>query len=91
MLIFLSLGAGAITTLYCRGAVLYKRVISACLSGFFTAIFYSASIIYIFEEPMAVSDVVSAFVWQVFIFTIFSTIGALVTEMSLPDPDLMNV
>ena len=89
--VLLPLGAGAITTLYCGGAALYKRVISACLCGFFTAIFYTAALVALLGASTAVSDVISAFVWQLFIFTIFSTVGALITEMSLPDPDLINV
>ena len=89
--LLLPLGAGAITTLYCGGAALYKRTISACLCGFFIAIFFTAALVILFGESSAVSDVVSAFVWRVFIFSIFSTVGALITEMSLSDPDLMNV
>ena len=91
LLLLLPLGAGAITTLYCGGAVLYKRVISACLCGLLAAIFYTAASVYIFDESAAVSAIASIFLWRVFIFTIFSTVGALITEMSLPDPDLMAV
>jgi hypothetical protein len=57
----LPLGAGAITTLYCGGAALYKRVISACLCGLLTAIFYTSASVYIFDESTAVSKIASIF------------------------------
>jgi len=87
----LPMGAGAITTLYCCGAALHKRVISAYLCGVFTAILYASALLLFFASSPVLKDVVLTYLWQLFIFSIFSTVGALITEMSLSDPDLIDV
>jgi hypothetical protein len=35
-----------------------------------------------------VAEIAAAFVWQIFGFTVFSTIGSILMELMLPDPDL---
>jgi hypothetical protein len=38
-------------------------------------------------SPVAVGSVISLTVWRTFIFAILSTLGAIFTELSLPEPD----
>lgn len=91
LLLLLPLGAGAITTLYSGGAALRKRIVSACLCGLLTAIFYTAASVYIFNGSTAVSDIAPILLWRMFLLSIFSTFGALIMEMRQQDPDLIAV
>jgi hypothetical protein len=74
---------GAITTIYCGRAGLLKRFSAAAITGFLTAIFYT--ILGVITNGQAVSDIIVSAIWRCFGFTIVSVIGAVLTEMFLPD------
>lgn len=80
---------GAGVTIGCGGAALSKRFSSAALWGILTGFLYSAvSAIFVHTGPIIPGDLAVTVAWRVFIFTIFSTIAAVVTELRLPDPNL---
>ena len=81
---------GALVTLGCAGAVLWKRIIAAAVCGGAVGLLYTTltGVIGSAEIDIAAWDLAKSGVWCVFIFTILTTIGAIITEMKLPDPDL---
>jgi len=74
---------GAIVTLGCGGAPLIKRLASAAVCGALIGVLSTAvSAILSYNGGL-----VASCVWRVFIFAIVSTIGAIITELKLPDTD----
>ncbi len=78
---------GAIVTLGCDGAVLWKRFIVAGFGAIVLALFYSAASAVIIPE-ITIPDIAEVCAWRVFAFTIFSIAGAVITELKLPAPEL---
>ncbi len=80
---------GASVTLGCGGATLWKRIVAAAVCGITLALLYTAvSAIAGQIYEVAVGGMAKDCLWWVFIFAILSTIGAIVAELKLPDPDL---
>ena len=80
---------GALVTVGCGGARLWKRIVAAAICGIALGVLYpvvSAALV----EKMAIGGIAAACVWRVFIFTMLSTAGALVTELVLPGPKSEN-
>lgn len=78
------LACGAAATLGCGGAPLWKRIVAAALCGVVVGVLYTAvSAILSYN-----GGIVASCVWRVFIFAILSTIGAIVTELKLPNTDM---
>ncbi len=77
---------GCAVTLFARGAALSKRIISAIISGISISIFHTIFYtLFKMANQVKFSEIAIFCLWQVFIFTIFSTIGALLTEVKLPE------
>ncbi|MDD5063855.1 MAG: hypothetical protein PHQ35_03720 [Phycisphaerae bacterium] len=77
------------TTLGCRGAALWKRIIAAVFCGIAVGILYTIfSAILSRTSGIAADNHIIICMWRMFAFAVFSTIGALITELSLPEPDL---
>ncbi|MFB0555214.1 MAG: hypothetical protein ACETWQ_18045, partial [Phycisphaerae bacterium] len=75
---------GAVVTLGCGGAALAKRIAAAAVCGILIGVLSTAvSVILSYNGGIAASCV-----WRVFIFAILSTIGAIATELKLPEPDM---
>jgi len=74
--VLLCIISGALTTIYCGRARLLKRFSAAALTGFLAAVLYT-----IFN---AANAGISAMYWC-FSFTLIAVIGAILTELSLPD------
>jgi len=75
---------GAIVTLGCGGAALTKRLAVAAVCGVLIGVLSTAvSTILSYN-----GGIVAICVWRVFIFAIVSTIGAIITELRLPDTDM---
>lgn len=72
---------GSGVTLWAGGAVFGKRVIGGTVCGVLTGVFYTAA-----SAMLGAGDLVTTGVWRVFIFAILSTLGVLLTEISLPEP-----
>jgi len=78
---------GAVVTLGAGGAPIWKRVIGAAACGGAVGVLYTAvSAMLGYGGPFGTGDIVINCVWRVFIFTILSTIGMLLTEIKLPEP-----
>ena len=77
---------GALTTLGGRGAALGRRVISATIAGVLAAILATlASAAIVPPGTPAGSHLIALGVWRVFIFAILSALGAILTELTLPE------
>jgi len=78
---------GAVVTLGAGGAPMWKRVIGAAACGGVVGVLYTAvSAMLGYGGPFGTGDIVINCVWRVFIFTILSVIGMLLTEIKLPEP-----
>lgn len=73
---------GAFTTIYCGRAALSKRFLASAITGFLTAILYT---VFSAVSAGSASDAVVSALWRCFGLTIASIIGAIFTELSLPD------
>ncbi len=89
--VLVPLVCGVIVTLYAGGAALWKRIVGAAVCGGIAGILYTAiSAILGFDGPIAFGIIFANCLWRVFIFALLSTIGAILTELKLTDPDLKN-
>ena len=80
---------GSVVTLGCGGVGLAKRFVSASVSGAVTGILYTVlSAMIVSNNELAAGEIITDLVWRIFVFSIFSAIGAVVTELKLADPDL---
>ncbi|HBG28689.1 MAG: hypothetical protein A2Y10_12105 [Planctomycetes bacterium GWF2_41_51] len=79
----LCFGAGAFTTIFCGKASLLKRISLSAAAGFLTALIYT--FISILMNGKTANDVIISGLWHCFGFTIAAVVGAIVTELSLPD------
>jgi len=79
--ILATLISGAAVTLGCGGAALGKRVITAAVCGVLAGAFYAGISALLSYN----GGIVASSVWRMFIFAILVTIGAIVTEIKLPD------
>ncbi|MGA1839309.1 MAG: hypothetical protein ACMUIU_01680 [bacterium] len=81
---------GSIATLGSGGAHLSKRIIGAALCGVVMGVFYTAISAFLgYGGILGASDIVISGVWRIFLFTIFSAIGAILTELKLPEPKIV--
>ncbi|OQA02955.1 MAG: hypothetical protein BWY69_00749 [Planctomycetes bacterium ADurb.Bin401] len=79
----LCLGAGAFTTIFCGKAALLKRISLSAFSGLLTAAIYTVLSIFMNAKPA--NDVIIAGLWHCFGFSVLAAIGAILTELFLPD------
>ncbi|NQV17611.1 MAG: hypothetical protein HQ534_03615 [Armatimonadetes bacterium] len=89
LVIILPLILGLFVTSGCGGAVLWKRIISATSVGMVVGIVYAFITFNIFRESEVLLNtfLIECF-WRVFIFSILSTLGALLFELSLGGPNI---
>ncbi|MBD3418725.1 MAG: hypothetical protein GF398_01280 [Chitinivibrionales bacterium] len=83
----LLLGAGITTG---AGSLsLGKRIILAALTGLVTGLAMGSITLYFDPTLMQnTGSIIGMFVWRAFVLTIFATVGAILTELMLPDPTL---
>jgi hypothetical protein len=80
---------GSLITLGCGGAALRKRIIAAAVGGAAIGLLYTVvSAIPGHGVPAPVGKIAAGCFWRVFVFAIFSTVGAVATELKLPEPQL---
>ena len=87
LVVLLPLICGSVTTLAAGGASLGNRVIVSALAAALIGILYgilSPALIGI--EPVGSGEIAINCVWRVFVFTILSVVGMLLTELNLPEP-----
>jgi hypothetical protein len=87
LMLLIAILCGVGVTIGCGGAAFSRRILSAVVWGIFTGLLYTAASVMVMQEGNIIPGelAVTAF-WRVFIFTIFGTIAAAVTELRLPDP-----
>jgi hypothetical protein len=83
--ILICLVCGALTTIYCGKASLLKRFAGSAVSGFLTAVFYAIWMVFLPSSSVSMSVVIGPALWLCFSSTLISVIGAVLTELSLPD------
>ena len=71
----------AAVTIGCGGATLGKRIAAAGVYGVMAGVLYTAVSAMLGQD----GNLLATGVWRIFIFAILSTIGALVTEIKLPE------
>ena len=85
----LPLACGGIITMACGGAVIWKRLIAALLGGIVLALLYTGLSVYLIHyHDLSKSLIVTACMWRLFVFPMFTVIGAGITELKMPDSDL---
>ncbi|UCF44524.1 MAG: hypothetical protein JSV99_01385 [Planctomycetota bacterium] len=80
---------GAVVTLGCGGAALWKRVVAAIVCGCLVGVLYTVfSAISSREGSITPGFIAADCIWRVLVFAILSTVGAVITELRLPEPQL---
>ncbi len=89
LVVLLPLVCGGLVTLGCGGAALGERFIGAAACGAAAGMLYTALPVLLNpSSTISAGSIAANCLWRVFLFSIFSTIGAIVTELKLADPDL---
>jgi hypothetical protein len=79
---------GTVVTLGAGGAMMWKRVAGGAGCGVAVGILYTAlPLILVYGGDMETGVMVLNCVWRIFIFSILSTAGVLLTEISLPESE----
>jgi len=87
LLVVVPLLCGSLATLGCGGAALGRRIVVAALAGVSTALVATLILAVLGSNSgLAPSAAIPVAVWRTFILTILSTIGAVFTELTLPEP-----
>ncbi|MFC1898078.1 hypothetical protein ACFLYJ_00755 [Candidatus Cloacimonadota bacterium] len=82
--IILPFSLGLLISVSAKGMLLWKRIVSGTVSGIIVSVIYS-----VFSWQFGFADsILPEFVWRFFIFAVFSTLGVIITELSLGDPEL---
>jgi hypothetical protein len=79
---------GSVINMGAGGAILAKRVAGAALCGVATGIVYtilSSGIAY--GNAAGMNEMAITGLWRIFLFTVFTVIGAILTEIMLPEPE----
>ncbi len=89
LLLSVSILSGVGITLGCGGAALSRRILSALAWGVLTGLLYTAGTALLLQEGNILPGELAINAgWHVFILSLFSVIGAIITELRLPDPSL---
>jgi len=89
LVVVVPLLCGAIVTLGCGGAKLWKRIVAAAISGAFVGILATiAGVLLGRGGSVEASNPIMYGAMLAFISALLSTIGAILTELKLPDSDL---
>ena len=89
LVLIVPLLCGRGVTLGCGGAALWKRIVAAGVCGGVIGVLYTGfSATLSHSSGMASHNIVAGCIWRVFVFMILSTIGVVITELKLPEPQL---
>jgi hypothetical protein len=89
VIILVPVVCGAGVTLFCRGARLWRRIVSAGVCGFLAGLFNMVVLVLRSSaDGIFAGDMPAYCIWRVFTFAVLATIGAIITELKLPDPEL---
>jgi len=70
---------------------MWARVIAAVGCGILTGVLSTAVMAVLADRigsPLPVGRLTTLVVWQMFVFAVVSPLGAILTELKIPDPDL---
>jgi len=81
LVILAPLICGTAITLGCGGAALGKRIVTATAGGVLAGAIYTGISVFLSHE----GGILAICIWRMFIFAILSTIGAIATEIKLPE------
>ena len=81
LVILATLICGAAVTLGCGGAALGKRIVTAAVCGVLAGALYAGISVLLSHN----GGIVASCIWRMFIFAILTTVGALATEIKLPE------
>ena len=87
LVISVPLLGGSLATLGCGGAALGRRIVAAAATGALTA--WVATLVLAIlgvASGVAAAGAIPIAVWRTFLLTILATVGAVFTELSLPEP-----
>ncbi|MHC4844182.1 MAG: hypothetical protein ACYTEE_10310, partial [Planctomycetota bacterium] len=80
---------GIAVTLGCKGAVMWKRIVASAICGCVIGTLFTATSIYIIlNKGFENNGLMRYWALIIFIFSILSAIGAIITEMKLPEVEL---
>jgi hypothetical protein len=80
---------GGAVTLGCKGAGFFRRIVTAACSGIAIGLIYTLiTAMQGLGTKTPAGELVTALLWRVFVFLIFSTIGAMIAELRLADPEI---
>ena len=81
LVILATLICGVAVTLGCRGAALGKRIVTAAACGVLAGALYAGISALLSYN----GGIVASIIWRMFIFATLTTVGAIVTEIKLPE------
>ena len=80
---------GSVVTFGAGGTPLWRRSISAAVCGACVGVLYTViSPVLGYNTPIDIAEIAVNCVWRVFVFTILSVVGMLLTELNLPEPEI---
>jgi hypothetical protein len=89
LFIIIPLIFGALITLGFGGAGLGKRFVGSAVCGTLSAVLYTAVTLFLRSaNHIQIEGLFALCVWRVFFFAIFFTIGAILAELKMKDPEL---
>jgi hypothetical protein len=88
LVLLLPMVCGWAVTLFARGAVLWKRFMSAASAGLLAGVFYTIATYLIANSYTPALEIHSNWLFRLFFFAVLATISAIVTELRQPDPGL---
>ena len=87
LLVGVPLLCGSVATLGCGGAALGRRIIVAALAGSLTAAAAALVLVVLgVRGGIGATPTIPLAIWRILILTILSAVGAILTELSLPEP-----
>ena len=87
LVILVPLLCGSFVTLGAGGASLGKRLIASVICAVLMGVMYGVlSPVFVSLSHVGSTEILIGCVWRVFVFTILSAIGMLLTELKLPEP-----
>jgi hypothetical protein len=84
------LAGGAIVTLGCGGAALWKRIVAGTVCGIAAGVLYTAATAALASGDLQfqMSTITRSLPWRILVFAILSASGVVLTELVLPDPEI---
>ncbi len=85
--VLIPMTCGAVVTLGAGGETMARRIIGAVICAIAVSVLYSAvSATLGYGELISAGDLAIGFAWRVFLYSILSCVGVILTELNLPDP-----